>query len=154
MNAISPDAVTIPHVLLVEDSPGDILIMREAFQSAGRKVTLHVVADGFEAMRFLRREPPFAGAPRPDMILLDLNMPRMDGLEALAQIKQDDSLQAIPTIMLTAFGQDADIQRSYELNVNCYLVKPLELTALESTVKSLTDFWLSKAQLPPRDARG
>jgi len=140
------------QVLLVEDNAGDIQLAREAVRNSGRLIKLHVAADGIEAMQFLRREPPFASAPRPDIILLDLNLPRMDGFEVLAEIKRDDSLKAIPAIILTSSCQESDILKTYELNGNCYINKPTELSGLESLVESLTGFWFTKAQLPPRGA--
>jgi two-component system, chemotaxis family, response regulator Rcp1 len=107
-----------------------------------------VASDGVEAMAFLRREGQHVDAPRPDLILLDLNLPKMDGREVLAQIKKDDSLKMIPTLILTTSDAEADIARSYQLQANCYLSKPVELDAFESLVKSISDFWLTKAKLP------
>jgi CheY-like chemotaxis protein len=141
------------QILLVEDNAGDILLTREAFRDFARPIELHVASDGLEALKFLRKEPPFTGVPRPDIILLDLKLPGMDGLEVLAQIKQDDGLRAIPAIILTVSGEGADILKSYELNGNCYLNKPIELGAFESAVKGITDFWLAKAKLPSRTIR-
>ncbi|MEA2653385.1 MAG: hypothetical protein QOI37_612 [Chloroflexota bacterium] len=135
-------------VLLVEDSPGDVRLTREAFREANGAVKLHVASDGVEAMAFLRREGVHADAPRPDFILLDLNLPRMDGREVLAHIKDDDSLRTIPTVILTTSEADADILKSYELNANAYLRKPVTLEAFESLVKSINDFWLTKVLLP------
>ncbi|HLY44597.1 MAG TPA: response regulator [Stellaceae bacterium] len=135
-------------VLLVEDSPGDVRLTREAFREANEQIQLHVATDGVEAMAFLRREGAHAQAPRPDFILLDLNLPRMDGREVLARIKEDDSLKTIPTIILTTSVAEADIVKSYRLRANCYLSKPVQLDAFESLVKSINDFWLTKAKLP------
>jgi CheY-like chemotaxis protein len=137
-------------VLLVEDSPGDVRLTREAFRDANGAVRLHVASDGVEAMEFLRKEGAFADVPRPDFILLDLNLPRMDGREVLAHIKADDSLRTIPTVILTTSEADADILRSYELNANAYLRKPVTLEAFESLVQSINDFWLTKVLLPER----
>jgi chemotaxis family two-component system response regulator Rcp1 len=135
-------------VLLVEDSPGDVRLTREAFREANGSVTLHVASDGVEAMAFLRQEGSHGEAPRPDFILLDLNLPRMDGREVLAHIKADDRLRMIPTVILTTSDADADILKSYELNANAYLKKPVTLEAFENLVKSINDFWLTKVMLP------
>lgn len=142
------------HVLLVEDSPGDVRLTREAFREANVSVHLHVANDGVEAMAFLRRDAPNAGAPRPDLILLDLNLPKMDGREVLAQIKADDSLRAIPTVVLTTSDVEADIVRSYDLQANCFLTKPVELEAFESLVRSINEFWLTTVKLPRPRTRG
>lgn len=135
-------------VLLVEDSPGDVRLTREAFREANGAIHLHVATDGVEAMAFLRHQGAFADAPRPDMILLDLNLPKMDGREVLAHIKEDDSLKLIPTVILTTSEAEADIVRSYQLQANCYLTKPMQLDAFEMLVKSINDFWLTKVRLP------
>ena len=135
-------------VLLVEDSPGDVRLTREAFREANGAVRLHVASDGVEAMAFLRRGLGYLDAPRPDFILLDLNLPRMDGREVLAQIKADADLRTIPTVILTTSESDADILTSYELNANAYLRKPVTLEAFENLVKSINDFWLTKVLLP------
>jgi chemotaxis family two-component system response regulator Rcp1 len=135
-------------VLLVEDSPGDVRLTREAFREANPAVRLHVASDGIEAMAFLRHEGANGDAPRPDFILLDLNLPKMDGREVLALIKDDDSLRTIPTIILTTSEADADILHSYELNANAYLRKPVTLEAFEAMVRSINDFWLTKVMLP------
>ena len=135
-------------VLLVEDSPGDVRLTQEALREANREVRLHVVFDGVEAMAFLKREGSHARAPRPDLILLDLNLPRMDGREVLAQIKADESLRTIPTIILTTSEAEADITKSYQLRANCFLSKPVQLEAFESLIKSVNDFWLTRAKLP------
>lgn len=136
------------QVLLVEDSPGDVRLTREAFREANPSVQLHVAADGVEAMAFLRREAEHRDAPSPDLVLLDLNLPRMDGREVLAQIKGDPGLRTIPTVILTTSESAADIANSYRLQANCYLSKPQQLDAFESLVRSVNDFWLTKAQLP------
>ncbi len=136
------------NVLLVEDSPGDVRLTQEAFRAANGAVRLQVVSDGVEAMAFLRHEGVYAHAPRPDLILLDLNIPKMDGREVLAHIKRDDSLKTIPTVILTTSDAEADIVKSYQLHANCYLSKPVQLEAFESLVKSINDFWLVKVKLP------
>lgn len=137
-------------VLLVEDSPGDVRLTREAFRDANGTIRLHVAADGVEAMAFLRKEGVHAGAPRPDIVLLDLNLPKMDGREVLGLIKADDDLKTIPTVILTTSDAEVDIVRSYELQANCYLSKPVQLDAFEALVRSINDFWLTKAKLPPQ----
>jgi chemotaxis family two-component system response regulator Rcp1 len=136
------------EILLAEDSPGDVRLTEEAFRGANREIRLHVVSDGVEAMDFLRRREPHAHAPRPDLILLDLNLPRMDGRAVLAQIKGDDNLKLIPTVILTTSDAQDDIVRSYELHANSYLTKPVQLEDFENLVKSINDFWLTKAKLP------
>jgi chemotaxis family two-component system response regulator Rcp1 len=144
---IGGDGMSI-EVLLVEDSPGDVRLTREAFRAANHEINLHVAADGVEAMAFLRRETTHANAPRPDLILLDLNLPKMDGREVLAHIKEDASLKTIPTVILTTSDAEADIVKSYELRANCYLSKPVQLDEFEALVKSINDFWLTKVKLP------
>jgi two-component system, chemotaxis family, response regulator Rcp1 len=135
-------------VLLVEDSPGDVRLTREALAAANGAIRLHVAFDGIDAMSFLAREGKYAGVPRPKLILLDLNLPRMDGREVLAQIKADPILKTIPTIILTTSEAERDVLQSYELRANCFLSKPVQLDAFESLVKSINDFWLTKAKLP------
>ena len=141
------------QVLLVEDSPGDVRLTREAFRDADTSIELHVATDGVEAMNFLRRTGVHAAAPRPDLILLDLNLPKMDGREVLAAIKADDDLRTIPTVILTTSDAEADIVRSYQLQANCYLSKPVQLDAFESLVQSINDFWLTRVKLPQKTAR-
>jgi chemotaxis family two-component system response regulator Rcp1 len=153
MNSVE-DGTTAIEVLLVEDSPGDVRLTREALRDANRSIHLHVAVDGVEAMAFLRREGPHAHVPRPDLILLDLNLPRMDGREVLALVKEDDDLKTIPTIILTTSGAEADIMKSYQLQANCYLTKPVQLDAFEAIVKSINDFWLTKVTLPHQDQSG
>ena len=136
------------EVLLIEDSPGDVRLTQEALWDANKLVHLHVAADGVEAMAFLKQEGSHARAPRPDLILLDLNLPRMDGREVLVLIKEDAQLKTIPTIILTTSAAESDIVKSYELRANCYLTKPVQLDAFEGIVKSINDFWLTKAMLP------
>lgn len=136
------------EVLLVEDSPGDIRLTREAFSSASSYINLHVVHDGVEAMAFLRREGAYTKAPRPDFILLDWNLPKMDGREVLTQIKRDDALKSIPTVVLTTSDAETDIVTSYKLQANCYVSKPVQLDEFDELIKSICDFWLKKAKLP------
>jgi chemotaxis family two-component system response regulator Rcp1 len=147
MKVIAGDGIPI-EVLLVEDSPGDVRLTQEAFRDANRSIHLHVVSDGVEAMAFLRRQGAYVQKPRPDIILLDLNLPRMDGREVLAHIKEDDSLKTIPTVILTTSDSEADIVKCYQLQANCYLSKPVQLDAFESLMKSINDFWLTKVKLP------
>ena len=142
------------EVLLVEDSPGDVRLTQEVFRDANSSVQLHVASDGVEAMAFLHKEGRYAAAPRPDFILLDLNIPRLDGREVLAQIKQDPHLKSIPTIVLTTSDAEADIVRSYELQANCYLSKPVRLEDFEVVVQSINDFWIKKVKLPQHELQG
>jgi chemotaxis family two-component system response regulator Rcp1 len=153
MRAIGEDGRPL-NVLLVEDSPGDVRLTQEAFRDANRSVHLHVASDGVEAMAFLRHEGAHVRAPRPDIILLDLNLPQMDGREVLAYIKEDESLKAIPTVILTTSDSEADIAKSYQLQANCYLKKPVQLEAFENLVKSINDFWLTKVMLPQQGQHG
>ena len=149
MKSIS--GVTMPiEVLLVEDSPGDVRLMQEVFRDANRLIRLRVATDGMEAMAFLRREGTHANAPRPDIILLDLNLPKMDGREVLGHVKADSALRTIPTVILTTSQAETDVARSYELQANCYLTKPVQLEVFESVVRSINDFWLTKVTLPPQ----
>lgn len=136
------------EVLLVEDSPGDVRLTQEAFREANAGLHLHIATDGVEAMTFLKQEGNRANAPRPDLILLDLNLPKMDGREVLAQIKGNATLKTIPTIILTTSEAETDIARSYQLQANCYLTKPVELDSFESLVKSIDEFWLTRVKLP------
>ena len=136
------------EVLLVEDSPGDVRLTQEAFRDVNSLIYLHVVNDGVEAMAFLKREGKLTHAPRPDMILLDLNLPKMDGRQVLARIKEDNNLKTIPTVILTTSEDQLDVMKSYELLANCYLTKPVELDQFESLVKSINEFWLTKVSLP------
>jgi two-component system, chemotaxis family, response regulator Rcp1 len=147
MRLIGAAAMPI-EVLLVEDSPGDVRLTQEAFRVVNSEIRIHVASDGVEAMAFLRREGLHLGAPRPDMVLLDLNLPKMDGREVLANIKEDPSLKLIPTVILTTSDAEADIVDSYRLQANCYLSKPVQLDAFEGLVKSINDFWLMQVKLP------
>lgn len=153
MNGRSDENRTPIEVLLVEDSPGDVRLTREAFQEANIAINLNVATDGVEAMEFLRREGDRADAPRPDLILLDLNLPKMDGREVLALIKKDTDLKSIPTVILTTSEAEEDIAKSYNLQANCYLSKPVQLESFESLVSSINDFWLNKVKLPKRAER-
>ena len=134
-------------ILLVEDSPGDIRLTVEAFRDANPAVHINVVRDGTEAMAYLRRHGKYVLAPRPDLILLDLNMPKMDGRVVLALIKSDEILKLIPTVILTTSAEEADIVHSYKHHANCYLQKPVGLHAFELLVKSVNKFWLKQVRL-------
>jgi len=153
MKLIGGDGMSI-EVLLVEDSPGDVRLTEEAFRDANKAIHLHVASDGVEAMAFLKREGVYARAPRPELILLDLNLPKMDGREVLAHIKEDPDLKTIPTVILTTSEAEADIVKSYQLQANCYLSKPVQLDAFEALVKSINDFWLTKVKLPQQRQSG
>ena len=153
MNPTENDDMSI-EVLLVEDSPGDVRLTQEAFRDSGKPVRLHLVSDGVEAMTFLRREGIYTDAPRPDLILLDLNLPKMDGREVLAEIKKDQALKTIPTIILTTSDDEADVVISYQLQANCYLRKPAHWDAFDNLVKSINTFWLTKAKLPQQTQPG
>lgn len=141
------------NVLLVEDSPGDVRLTQEAFREANESIRLHIASDGVEAMAFLNQEGAHARAPRPDLVLLDLNLPKMDGREVLGHIKENESLKTIPTVILTTSDAEVDVVKSYQLQANCYLKKPVQLDAFESLVKSINDFWLTKVTLPQQRSR-
>jgi two-component system, chemotaxis family, response regulator Rcp1 len=135
---------------LVEDSVGDVRLTLEAFEDADTSIQLQVVPDGVVAMAYLRREGVYATAARPELILLDLNLPRMGGREVLAQIKADDSLKTIPTIILTTSDAPEDVQDCYKLQANSYLCKPVGFDLFENLVKSINNFWMTNALLPQR----
>ena len=135
-------------VLLVEDSPGDVRLTQEAFHAANPSLRLHVAVDGVEALEFLGQEGVYADAPRPDLILLDLNLPKMDGREVLKHIRANDSLRTIPTVILTTSDAEIDINQSYGLHANSYLSKPVQLEAFEKLVSSINEFWFQQAKLP------
>jgi two-component system response regulator len=141
------------EVLLVEDSPGDVRLMQLALQDANPAVHLNVVPDGVEAIAFLSHQGMYAESPRPEVILLDLNLPKLDGRQLLAYIKQDASLKLIPTVVLTTSADQADINESYELQANCYLTKPVEFEFFEALVKNINDFWLTRVRFPLTDSR-
>jgi chemotaxis family two-component system response regulator Rcp1 len=147
MESIGTGAAAI-EVLLVEDSPGDVRLTREAFIDAKVHINLHVAPDGTEAMAFLRREGEYANAPRPDLILLDLNLPKKDGREVLGEIKDHPTLKSIPVVILTTSASRADILRSYQSHANCYITKPVDLDGFLKVVKSIDSFWLSVVKLP------
>lgn len=135
-------------ILLVEDSPGDVRLTREAIRAVDGELQLHVAVDGVEAISFLRRQGAHADAPRPDLILLDLNLPKMDGRQVLAEIKRDEDLKTIPTVILTTSASQEDIDAVYQLRGNCYFTKPVEYDAFEGLLKSIINFWLTIVRLP------
>lgn len=135
-------------ILLVEDNPADVRLTREAFREGKILNNLVVAKDGVEAMDFLHRRGKYAGAARPDLILLDLNLPRKDGREVLAEVKSDSSLMRIPVVVLTTSRAEIDIVKSYNLHANCYIVKPVDLDQFISVVKSIDHFWLTAVTLP------
>ena len=136
------------EILLVEDNPGDARLAKEAIREAQMRNNLNWVVDGVEALTFLRREGAHRQAPRPDLILLDLNLPRKDGREVLAEIKQDEQFKRIPVIVLTTSEADEDISRAYGLKANCYITKPPQLDQFVKIVKSIEDFWVRLVRLP------
>ncbi len=148
-----PTSIKPVDILLVEDNPGDVRLTREALKEGKVLNTLSVVADGVEALAFLRREERYATAARPDLILLDLNLPRMDGRELLAVIKADAELRRIPVVILTTSAAEQDILKSYNLHANCYITKPVDLEQFIAVVRSVEDFWFTIVRLPPNGAR-
>jgi len=141
------------EILLVEDNPGDVRLAIEALKEAKVRNNLHVVEDGMEAMAFLRKEGQYTAVPRPDVVLLDLNLPKKDGREVLAEIKTDDNLKRIPVVILTVSKAEEDILKTYNLHANCYITKPLDLDQFLSVLKSIEDFWLTIVTLPPNGAK-
>ena len=141
------------EILLVEDNPGDVRLVREVFKDAKVANNIHVAEDGVEAMAFLRNEGKFAGTVRPDLILLDLNLPKKDGREVLAEIKSDDALKRIPVIVLTTSSAEEDIMKSYSEYANSYITKPIDLGQFIDVVRSIEDFWLTIVKLPPNGKR-
>ena len=140
--------VNSANILLVEDNPGDVRLTKEAFKEAKVNNNLHIVSDGVEAMDFLRRKGKYIEAPRPDIILLDLNMPKKNGREVLAEIKADPDLMAIPVLVLTISQAEEDILKSYNLHANCYIQKPVDINKFIDVVKSIEGFWLTIVKLP------
>jgi chemotaxis family two-component system response regulator Rcp1 len=139
------------EILLVEDNPGDVRLTREALKEGKVRNNLHVAPDGVEALRFLRREGEYAQAVRPDLILLDLNLPKKDGREVLEEIKADPALKSIPVVILTSSSAEQDILRSYRLHANCYVTKPVDLDEFITVVRSIENFWFTIVKLPPED---
>jgi chemotaxis family two-component system response regulator Rcp1 len=147
--------VTDPfEILLVEDNPGDVFLTQEAFREGRLAHRLSVAEDGEEAMRFLRREGKHSNAPQPDLILLDLNLPKKDGRELLGEVKMDPELRQIPVIVLTTSGAEQDISRAYKLHANCYLTKPIQMDDFLKTIRSIEEFWLSVVRLPSKLPNG
>jgi chemotaxis family two-component system response regulator Rcp1 len=138
------------EILLVEDNEGDVHLTMQALDRAKVRNRVHVASDGIEAMAFLRREPPHEKAPRPDVILLDLNLPLMDGREVLQELKKDPLLQTIPVVVITTSSAEEDVVKSYSLQANCYVTKPVDLKQFLHVVDSIGDFWLQVVRLPPR----
>jgi two-component system, chemotaxis family, response regulator Rcp1 len=149
-----PELVKPIGILLVEDNPGDADLAREALDDNKLHNRLHVVTDGERAMAFLRRQGPYGEAPRPDLILLDLNLPRMDGRQVLAEIKADPDLKRIPVVILTTSRSEEDVLKSYDLHANCYITKPISLDQFMKVVKSIQEFWMSIVVLPPNKRQG
>jgi chemotaxis family two-component system response regulator Rcp1 len=137
-------------ILLVEDNPGDVRLTVEAFKEAKVHNSLYVARDGDEAMAFLRGEGEFADAPRPDVVLLDLNLPRKDGREVLAEMKANEALRRIPVVILTTSEAEQDILVTYNLHANCYITKPVDLDQFIRVVRAIEDFWLCIVKLPPK----
>jgi CheY-like chemotaxis protein len=146
--SIAANATPI-EILLVEDSPGDVRLTREALRDAKVQNTLRVASDGLQATSFLWRQGKYSGAPRPDLILLDLNLPIKSGRELFEEIKLDPSLKSIPVVILTTSTAEEDILRSYQLHANCYITKPVDLDQFLKVVKTIDNFWLAIVNLPP-----
>jgi CheY-like chemotaxis protein len=145
---VTESSVDVIDVLLVEDDPGDVLMTREAFDHHKLRNKLHVVSDGVEALQFLRREGEHTDAPRPGLVLLDLNLPRKDGREVLADIKSDEALRSIPVVVLTTSEAEEDILRSYDLHANAYVTKPLDFDRFIHVVRQIDDFFVTVVKLP------
>ena len=139
------------EILLVEDNPGDIRLTTEALKEQKLYNKLNIVTDGVEAMAYLRKEGKYSGATRPDLILLDLNLPRKDGREVLKDIKSDDSLKSIPVVVLTVSKFEEDIIKSYNLHANCYISKPVDLNQFLKVARSIQEFWFTMVKLPPKN---
>ncbi|HBZ57212.1 MAG TPA: response regulator [Syntrophobacteraceae bacterium] len=150
MSAVS---VVPIEILLVEDNPGDVDLARDSLESSKIRNTLHVVSDGVEALDFLYRRGKYAAAPCPDLILLDLNLPKKNGREVLAEIKSDENLKRIPVVILTASKDEEDILQSYNLHANCYISKPIDLHQFVRVVRAIEHFWLTIVKLPPNGAK-
>ncbi len=139
------------HILLVEDNPGDVRLTQEILKDAKVANKLYVVKDGVEALAFLRGSGKYAGSPPPDLILLDLNLPKKDGREVLSEIKADERLKRIPVVVLTVSKSEDDVLKSYNLHANCYITKPVNLEQFVSVVRSIENFWLTIVKLPPSE---
>jgi two-component system, chemotaxis family, response regulator Rcp1 len=140
------------EILLIEDNPADVRLTKEAFKEARVRNNIHVIQDGDSALAFVQQKAPYEDAPRPDLILLDLNLPKKDGREVLAEIKADPKIHLIPVVILTTSDDEGDVLRSYNLNANAYLVKPIDVMRFIKMVQSLSDFWLAFVKLPPNDS--
>ncbi|MBP9691966.1 MAG: response regulator [Alphaproteobacteria bacterium] len=139
------------NILLAEDNPADVRLTQEAFKDGKISNNLYVVKDGIEAMAFLRKEDKYEKMPYPDLFLLDLNMPRMDGREVLKEVKSDPKLKQIPIIILTTSEAESDVIKSYELHANCYITKPVDFEKFITVVKQIEEFWFSIVRLPPQE---
>ncbi len=144
-------AAKLVDVLMIEDSEGDVRLTQEALKDSKLSLQLNVVSDGVEAMDYLRQRGRYASARKPDLILLDLNLPRKSGMEVLEEIKKDDGLQAIPVVIMTSSKAEQDIVRSYKLHANCYITKPFDLLQFAAIVKAIDHFWFSIVTLPPKE---
>lgn len=138
------------RLLLVEDNPGDVMLFREAIKEYKIANQLTVVTDGEAALAYVRGEPPYEDASRPDLVLLDLNLPRLDGQAVLSELKQDERTRTIPVVVMTSSQAETDILRSYELQANCYVTKPLDFDQFMNVVRSIESFWMTIVHLPPR----
>lgn len=143
----------IIKILLVEDNSGDVRLIKEAFKEGKIRLDMEVVQDGVEALAYLRQKGKYAKAPRPGLILLDLNLPKKDGREVLAEIKTDEDLKRIPVVILTISKDEEDIMKSYNLHANCYITKPVDLKQFMKVVQSIEDFWLTIVRLPPNHCK-
>jgi two-component system, chemotaxis family, response regulator Rcp1 len=151
---MSPSSAGKPiEILLVEDNPGDVDLAKEALSDSKMRNILQVVGDGEAAMAYLRRTGKYANAVRPDLIILDLNLPKKDGREVLAEIKADEDLKRIPVVILTTSKAEEDILKTYNLHANCFITKPIDLNQFIKVVKSIEDFWLTIVKLPPNGAK-
>jgi two-component system response regulator len=148
---INGNGIEPVEVLLVEDSPADVRLTQEALKEEKLFIRLNVVPDGVEAMAYLRREGKYANAARPDLILLDLNLPKKDGREVLKEIKSDQKLKVIPVVVLTISRTEEDVARSYDLHANCFITKPIDLNQFSRVVKTIQEFWLTIVKLPPKE---
>lgn len=147
MNTTTPP----PDILLIEDNPGDVRLTQEAFREASFDAELHVATDGVEAMRFLKQDEGYESVPRPDLVLLDLNLPRKDGFDVLVEIRDDPELDRLPVVVLTSSEDTEDVRRSYEQQVNAYLTKPSDPGEFVDTVRAVEEFWFEQVELPPSD---
>jgi two-component system, chemotaxis family, response regulator Rcp1 len=146
---LSVNAMKAMDILLVEDSPSDVFITKEALKRTVGNGNLHIVHDGVEAIAFLRKQGDYFDAPCPDLILLDLNMPRKDGREVLAEIKTDEKFKCIPVIVLTSSSAEQDVSKAYELHANCYITKPTDFSKFKEVLKAIETFWFKNVTLPP-----